>query len=150
MNREEIETLFKCIRETMGMEEGEDFLSVRSARNMKAKMILFHAVKDEPIEQIAKLMNINRTTVYYYKNHYADISKSFVYEEERQLIKKFDKIFNFRMIEEKKKRELDENDFWNCKYSLFAGECLCKRKGKYSKCLLTLNRDTCPYFEEEE
>ena len=150
MNREEIETLFKCIRETMGMEEGEDFLSVRSARNMKAKMILFHAVKDEPIEQIAKLMNINRTTVYYYKNHYADISKSFVYKEERQLIKKFDKIFNFRMIEEKKKRELDENDFWNCKYSLFAGECLCKREGKYKKCLLTLNRDACPYFEEEE
>ena len=62
MNRGEIETLFNCIRETMGMEEGEDFLSVRSARNMKAKMILFHAVKDEPIEQIAKLMNINRTT----------------------------------------------------------------------------------------
>ena len=150
MNRGEIETLFKCIRETMGMEEGEDFLSVRSARNMKAKMILFHAVKDEPIEQIAKLMNINRTTVYYYKNHYADIFKSFVYKEERQLIKKFDKIFNFRMIEEKKKRELNENDFWNCKNSLFAGECLCKREGKYSKCLLTLNRDTCPYFEEEE
>lgn len=117
---------------------------------MKAKMILFHAVKDEPIEQIAKLMNINRTTVYYYKNRYADIFKSFVYKEERQLIKKFDKIFNFRMIEEKKKRELDENDFWNCKYSLFAGECLCKREGKYSKCLLMLNRDTCPYFEEEE
>ena len=117
---------------------------------MKAKMILFHAVKDEPIEQIAKLMNINRTTVYYYKNHYADIFKYFVYKEERQLIKKFDKIFNFRMIEEKKKRELNENDFWNCKYSLFAGECLCKREGKYSKCLLTLNRDTCPYFEEEE
>ena len=134
----------------MGMEEGEDFLSVRSARNMKAKMILFHAVKDEPIEQIAKLMTINRTTVYYYKNHYADIFKSFVYKEERQLIKKFDKIFNFRMIEEKKKRELNENDFWNCKYSLFAGECLCNREGKYSKCLLTLNRDTCPYFEEEE
>lgn len=150
MNRGEIEILFKCIRETMGMEEGEDFLSVRSARNMKAKMILFHAAKDEPIEQIAKLMNINRTTVYYYKNRYSDIFKSFVYKEERQLIKKFDKIFNFRMIEEKKKRELDENDFWNCKYSLFAGECLCKRKGKYSKCLLTLNRDTCPYFEEEE
>lgn len=134
----------------MGMEEGEDFLSVRSARNMKAKMILFHAVKDEPIEQIAKLMNINRTTVYYYKNRYADIFKSFVYKEERQLIKKFDKIFNFRMIEEKKKRELDENDFWSCKYSLFAGECLCKREGKYGKCLLMLNRDTCPYFEEEE
>ena len=150
MNREEIEILFKCIRETMGMEEGEDFLSVRSARNMKAKMILFHAVKDEPIEQIAKLMNINRTTVYYYKNRYSDIFKSFVYKEERQLIKKFDKIFNFRMIEEKKKRELDENDFWSCKYSLFAEECLCKRDGKYSKCLLTLNRDTCPYFEEEE
>lgn len=149
MNREEIEILFKCIRETMGMEEEEDFLSVRSARNMKAKMILFHAVKDEPIEQIAKLMNINRTTVYYYKNRYADIFKSFVYKEERQLIKKFDKIFNFRMIEEKKKRELDENDFWNCKYSLFAEECLCKRDGKYSKCLLMLNRDTCPYFEEE-
>lgn len=149
MNREEIEILFKCIRETMGMEEEEDFLSVRSARNMKAKMILFHAVKDEPIEQIAKLMNINRTTVYYYKNRYDDIFKSFVYKEERQLIKKFDKIFNFRMIEEKKKRELDENDFWNCKYSLFAEECLCKRDGKYSKCLLTLNRDTCPYFEEE-
>ena len=149
MNREEIEILFKCIRETMGMEEGEDFLSVRSARNMKAKMILFHAVKDEPIEQIAKLMNINRTTVYYYKNRYSDIFKSFVYKEERQLIKKFDKIFNFRMIEEKKKRELDENDFWNCKYPLFAEECLCKRDGKYSKCLLTLNRDTCPYFEEE-
>ena len=149
MNREEIEILFKCIRETMGMEEEEDFLSVRSARNMKAKMILFHAVKDEPIEQIAKLMNINRTTVYYYKNHYDDIFKSFMYKEERQLIKKFDKIFNFRMIEEKKKRELDENDFWNCKYSLFAEECLCKRDGKYSKCLLMLNRDTCPYFEEE-
>ena len=149
MNREEIEILLKCIRETMGMEEGEDLLYVRSARNMKAKMILFHAVKDEPIEQIAKLMNINRTTVYYYKNRYADIFKSFVYKEERQLIKKFDKIFNFRMIEEKMKRELDENDFWNCKYSLFAEECLCKRDGKYSKCLLTLNKDTCPYFEEE-
>ena len=149
MNRGEIEILFKCIREMMGMEEGEDFLSVRSARNMKAKMILFHAVKDEPIEQIAKLMNINRTTVYYYKNRYADIFKSFVYKEERKLIKKFDKIFNFRMIEEKKKRELDENDFWNCKYSLFAEECLCKRDGKYSKCLLMLNRDSCPYFEEE-
>ena len=150
MNRGVIETLFKCIRETMGMEEGEDFLSGRSARNVKAKWILFHAVKDEPIEQVAKLMKISRASVYYYKNHYNDIFQSFMYKEERQLIKKFDKIFDFRMIEEKKKRELDENDFWNCKYSLFAGECLCKREGKYSKCLLTLNSDTCPYFEEEE
>ena len=47
----------------MGMEEGEDFLSGRSAKNMKAKMILFNAVKDESIEQITKLMKNNRTKV---------------------------------------------------------------------------------------
>lgn len=149
MKEEYIKTIFDAIREAMNMDDDFDFLSQRDAISVKAKWVLFHAIYNESACTIAQIMKIKRTSVYYYKERYNDVLNSFGYKEERLLIKKFDKILESKMEEKEKRMELDENDFWNCVYSIYAGECLCKRNGQYSKCLLAINGDSCPYFKHD-
>lgn len=150
ITKSHLDAIFDSIREAMNMDKGYDFLADRKAQNVTAKWVLYHAIKDEDVRTIAKTMRISRTSVYFYRGKYEDVLTSFAYKKERNLMRKFDKILESKMEEMEKRKELDENDFWNCKYSIYAGECLCKRNGQYSKCLLAINGDTCPYFEEEQ
>lgn len=124
----------------MGRGDDWEFRKGRSSDKVTAKIILYHAVRDESEPVKRKIMGIDRASLYYYKEKYEDVMRYSWYEDIRTLINKFDKIYDYM-------DGLSENDFWNCKYGFYAGTCRCKcMEGE--ECLLVKGAENCANFEK--
>lgn len=151
---EETELLFRCVRLSLGKGEDWDFLSGRTRECIFARMIVFHALKDEKYQDIGKVLRLDRSTIYHYAEIYEDIKTSYLYKKERNIIRKFNKIYEFYrkefMEQNKGKRELSENDFWNCVNGYFAGTCRCRAMKGDTECILVKGSEHCSNFNEGE
>lgn len=131
--------ILSCVRQVMGRGEDWEFRKGRSSDKTTAKLILYHAIRDESEPVKHRIMGLDHSSLYYYKQKYEDVMRYPWYDDIRTLINKFDKIYDYMKV-------LDENDFWNCEHGIFAGNCRCKLMDG-EECVLTKGAECCPNFK---